>query len=185
MKVVRHWNRLPRQMVDALCLSVIKRHLDNVLSDTSELLIGPVVVRLLDLMMFEGSFQRNCSVLFYTVLFSSIENSSMFVFLDQSYDILIGMMKYRIPLKQEKRKKSYFLQRQITQCLLCACILKSSPIYLLGLFGCSVPMTFLWQRFHEVVQNAVFNAGVFNVTYCLSRSIGDRVCKQHCSFRYM
>ena len=93
-------------MVDALCLSVIKRHLDNVLSDTSELLIGPVVVRLLDLMMFEGFFQRNCSVLFYTVLFSSIENSSMFVFLDQSYDILIGMMKYRnASLKQEKRKK--------------------------------------------------------------------------------
>lgn len=96
-------------MVDALCLSVIKRHLDNVLSDTSELLIGPVVVRLLDLMMFEGSFQRNCSVLFYTVLFSSIENSSMFVFLDQSYDILIGMMKYRnASLKQEKRKRKLF-----------------------------------------------------------------------------
>lgn len=33
--VVRHWNRLPSEMDDALCLTVFKRkrHLDNAFSD--------------------------------------------------------------------------------------------------------------------------------------------------------
>ena len=33
-KVVKHWNRLPSEVVDAQTLSVFKRHLDNALNNT-------------------------------------------------------------------------------------------------------------------------------------------------------
>lgn len=33
VSVVKHWNRLPREMVDPPSLSALKRHLDNVLSN--------------------------------------------------------------------------------------------------------------------------------------------------------
>ena len=32
-KVVKHWSRLPREVVDAPSLSVFKRHLDNTLNN--------------------------------------------------------------------------------------------------------------------------------------------------------
>ena len=32
-KVVKHWNRLPREVVTAPCMSVFKKHLDNALSN--------------------------------------------------------------------------------------------------------------------------------------------------------
>ena len=36
-RVVKHWNRLPREEVDAPSLSVFKRHLDNALNTMLEL----------------------------------------------------------------------------------------------------------------------------------------------------
>ncbi|PKU31188.1 hypothetical protein llap_18511 [Limosa lapponica baueri] len=42
--VVKHWNRLPREMVDAPCLTVLKKHLDNALSNMLQLLVSPEVV---------------------------------------------------------------------------------------------------------------------------------------------
>jgi len=32
VRVVKHWNRLPREVVDAPCLSIFKRHLENALN---------------------------------------------------------------------------------------------------------------------------------------------------------
>ena len=33
-RVIQHWNRLPREVVNAPCLSMFKRHLDNALNNT-------------------------------------------------------------------------------------------------------------------------------------------------------
>lgn len=49
IRVVKHCNKLPEQVVDASCLSVVKRCLDNVLRNMLYLLVGPEVVRRLHL----------------------------------------------------------------------------------------------------------------------------------------
>lgn len=61
--MVKHLNRLPREVVDAYCLPVLKRNLDNALSNVlffNVLLSSPEVVRQL---ISEGHFQLNNSVL--------------------------------------------------------------------------------------------------------------------------
>ena len=47
-RVVKPWNRLPREVVDAPSLAVFQRHLDNALNNMLELLVSPEVVRQLD-----------------------------------------------------------------------------------------------------------------------------------------
>jgi len=42
---VRHWNRLPREMVDALSLNTLKVRLDGALSDLIEPEVFPVHCR--------------------------------------------------------------------------------------------------------------------------------------------
>ncbi|KAK4827630.1 hypothetical protein QYF61_019840 [Mycteria americana] len=42
-RLVKAWNRLPAEVVDAPSLSVLKRHLDNALHTTLELLVSPEV----------------------------------------------------------------------------------------------------------------------------------------------
>jgi len=48
MGAVKHWNRLPREEVNAPSLSVLKRHLDNALNNMLHLLVSPGLVRQLD-----------------------------------------------------------------------------------------------------------------------------------------
>lgn len=60
MKVVKYWNKLPREVVDIPCLSLFKGHLDNALINI--LLVIPEMVRQLDSMASVGPFQLNCSI---------------------------------------------------------------------------------------------------------------------------
>ena len=65
MRMIKSWNRLPREVVDAPCLSVLKRHLYNALSNEIYLLVSTEMVRNWDWVVFEGPFQ-----LFYSILLS-------------------------------------------------------------------------------------------------------------------
>jgi len=47
-RVVKHWNWLPREVVDASSLPVLKKHLDNALHNVLQLLVSPELVKQLD-----------------------------------------------------------------------------------------------------------------------------------------
>lgn len=67
MKAVKHWNRIPSKVVDAPYLSQFKRHLDNFLNN-GDFWLAQSLVRLLDLVIFEGPFQENWTELNYSIL---------------------------------------------------------------------------------------------------------------------
>lgn len=63
----KHWHRLPSEVVGAPNLSVVRRHWDNALTNTLELLVIPEVVGQLDSRIFVRSlstelFDKSVSV---------------------------------------------------------------------------------------------------------------------------
>lgn len=75
-RMVTHRNRLPEELVDAPCLSVLKRHLDNAPNNTLQHLFSPEVVMQLDLMITVWPFQLNYEILFCFVVLLSLCSSS-------------------------------------------------------------------------------------------------------------
>lgn len=61
MTAVKHWYRLCREVVDAPCLWVFRRHLYNTLKNMLWLSISTEAHRQLDKVVFEGPFQLNSS----------------------------------------------------------------------------------------------------------------------------
>jgi len=57
LKVVRHWPRLPREVVDAPSLETFKARLDRALSNLIELKMSLLMAGGLDWMAFKGRFQ--------------------------------------------------------------------------------------------------------------------------------
>ncbi|PKU41250.1 hypothetical protein llap_8439 [Limosa lapponica baueri] len=57
MRVVRHWRRLPRKVVDAPSLETFKGSLDGALSNLIQLKMSLLMARGLGYMTFKGSFQ--------------------------------------------------------------------------------------------------------------------------------
>ena len=57
VRVVRHWNRLPTDVVDAPCLVTFKAKLHQALCNLFELCMFPVIAGELDYMTFKGPFQ--------------------------------------------------------------------------------------------------------------------------------
>ena len=55
--VVRHWNRLPSDVVDALSLETFQVRLDHALGNLILLWMSLFIAQRLDYMTFKGSFQ--------------------------------------------------------------------------------------------------------------------------------
>lgn len=73
-RVVKHWNSLTREVVNAPSLSMFTRHLDNIFN-MLQLLVSPEVDRQLNQMTVVDSFQKTR---FYPILFYSVLESSYF-----------------------------------------------------------------------------------------------------------
>ena len=97
-RVVKHWHRLPREVVNAPSLSVFKRHLDNALNNALKLLVSPELVRQLDWMITVGPFQLRYSVLPCSVDGRLQNDSSL------NLDCILGMpLAQWVDLKKSQR----------------------------------------------------------------------------------
>lgn len=67
MRVIKNWNMLPREVVDAASLSVLRRHLDNALSNKLYLLVD-LEAELDDLWRFLLTEMLQSSTVFSSVL---------------------------------------------------------------------------------------------------------------------
>lgn len=65
-----HWNRLPRDIIDVLCMSVFKRHLDNPVYDIFWILNEPLTIGLYGLCRSLPT--QNIVILFYSIVFYSV-----------------------------------------------------------------------------------------------------------------
>jgi len=58
MRVVKHWNRLPREVADAPSLETFKVRLDGALNNLTQLKMSLLIAGALDWMIFKGPFQH-------------------------------------------------------------------------------------------------------------------------------
>lgn len=77
--MVKHWNTLPSKVVDAPCLPVLKRHLDNALNNTLSIFDCPEAGRQLYLIFFVGSFQLCCFIKMNLVTYIILVQQEIYV----------------------------------------------------------------------------------------------------------
>lgn len=67
VEVVKNWNRTPSRVVDAACLSVVKKHLNNTLNNTFQHLLTLQEVRQYELVVALELFQLDYSIPFWLI----------------------------------------------------------------------------------------------------------------------
>lgn len=86
MGVVKYWNTFPSEVVDAPCLSVIQRHLDNVLNNTHYLFFRSELVRQQNLMVFVDLFTLELLYyIYYYIIYYILFDSIKFILLNPNY----------------------------------------------------------------------------------------------------
>ena len=90
-KMVKHWNRLPREVIDAPCLSVFKRHLENALKLYALTFGQPWSGQAVGLDDHCRSLPT-ATILFYSILFYSILFYSILFYSILFYSILFCSM---------------------------------------------------------------------------------------------
>lgn len=96
MRVVRHWNRFPREAVDASSLEVLKDRLDGTLSNLIKWKISLSTAGRLDQIFFEDPFQNN-------LLYNSMINLVTIICRVRTLHLTQTGLKYTLILKVQSR----------------------------------------------------------------------------------